>query len=166
VLDLQVPGRDRSLEPLAVALTDSLRRLAQRRPGTELSSPERLRELARGRGDVESVAREAGVDVVLRGLLAAHGDSVRLTLFLHDASAGRFGKSLQASAPRSEAATLSARISASLAGWLGERQDQLRSTRSFNFPPGTDSAFQAARRLRDSISWARRQRPDSIPPTA
>jgi hypothetical protein len=166
VQDVLDGSRDKSLGGLASALTDSLRKIAGRRPATDLLSLDKVRTASSPRGNPEAIARELGADVLLRGIVEIRGDSARFTVVLHDVNAGQFSKSLRAAAPIADAASIMDPVSGPLTGWLDQRRPGGRTAQIYNIGPGgaVDSALRYARQLRDSVAKSRGRKPDSIPP--
>jgi TolB-like protein len=170
---LLLPGvidgsRDKSLGPLAEGLTDSLRRVLSRRRGIQLLDAGKLGISGKLLGDARLLAREAGADYVVQGVVRALGDdSVQVVMTLLDASDSRISKSLHHAGLRTDAAALPATVAPTVDAWLEHRLAG-RSVQRFRFPTARsiDSIIRQSERLRDSLRKRPRPRRDSSPPTA
>jgi TolB-like protein len=168
VPDVVDGSRDQSLGELATGLTASLRRQLSRRPGTQLLDARKLGIAGKPVAEARQLAREAGADYVVQGVVRAVGDdSVRVVLALHDANDPRFTKSLEHASLRVNAAALPAAIAPMAEAWLDHRL-ATRSFQPLHIPnrASIDSIVRQSQRWRDSIRKPPQPRADSIPPTA
>jgi TolB-like protein len=153
---------DKSLGRLAGALTDSLRRLLQRRPQTALLPRREVGMALQRSGDLRALGQELGADYVVRGFVeGAGGDSVQVVFELLDSHDPRYAKSLRHTSLRADAASLPGMVTPMIASWLDRRQEANGAGSRFGIPSQAqrESLLQQSRRLRDSL----RRRPPNTP---